>query len=122
MNKHRRRNLQIMLEDWARYESEVNGYPGQTAESCAGEGRSPGKPRSRLPRGVYTPTHITRVRRAVAAMGSTYPNWRVAVEIKYGSIPGDAQAAWKSKTGKSESNYFDCLGRAEAFLEGRLLG
>ena len=122
MNKHRRRNLQIMLEDWAKWDDDLNAYPSSTPESRTGEGRAPGKPLSRPPKGVQVPEYILRVDRAVRAMGDISPDYKVAIEVRYRVDEDQRIREWWRRSRKSEGTYFRRVDAAHAWLDARLLG
>lgn len=122
MNKHRRRNLQIMLEDWAKWDGDLNAYPSSTPESRTGEGRAPGKPLSRPPKAVEVPEYILRVDRAVRAMGDVAPDCKLAIEIRYQVDENKRVREWWKRAKKSERTYFRRVETAHAWLDARLLG
>lgn len=127
MKSNRQRSLEIMLNDWADWEFTRNGYPAATAECHAGQGGSPNRPGSRVPKGVEEPVRIAKVKGAVNALGDFHPELRLVVELRYrrrtDGLPRPTEAQIEDFMhcyGKGARTYSEWLGRAHAWLDGRL--
>ena len=116
------RALDILLTDWGHWCRQLHrsclSYPSRTAESRAGEGRAPGKPRTLVP-DVLVPERLLAVDRAVRDMPTPL---RVAVDVRYlEDLDREAQEKlFSARSRKGRRAYYTRLECAHWWLAGRM--
>ena len=116
------RHIEALLADWGAWcrglGRDCLGYPSRTAESRAGEGRSPNRPGPRVPR-VMAPERLLEADRAIRDMPTPL---RLALTVRYlADLDRDGQETlWRSRSRRSTRAYYHRLDAAHWWLDGRL--